>query len=128
MQFIRTVDGDWAKPLTLDDLMAVLIQLPQGTTYQLVCGNTMKGVYSLGTIDTFIDVTGIPELTEIQSQTGSPFILGGNLPISDCIRDMLKDCTVSACDDISCFWLSAAVASSLGSRDSNQHRKERNRK
>ena len=87
MQFIRTVNGDWAKPLTLDDLMAVLIQLPQGTTYQLVCGNTMKGVYSLGTIDTFIDVTGIPELSEI-GQPGNPFILGGNLPISDCIREL----------------------------------------
>ena len=87
IQFIRTVDGDWAKPLNLDDLMAVLMQLPLGTTYQLVCGNTMKGVYSLGVIDTYIDVTGIPELTEV-SQPGDPFVLGGNLPITDCIREL----------------------------------------
>ena len=25
----------------------------------------MKGVYSLGAIDTYIDVTGVPELTEV---------------------------------------------------------------
>lgn len=43
---------------------------------QLVCGNTMKGVYSLGPIDTYIDVTGIPELTEI----GQP----GNCSASTC--------------------------------------------
>ena len=67
--------------------MAVLMQLPLGTTYQLVCGNTMKGVYSLGVIDTYIDVTGIPELTEV-SQPGDPFVLGGNLPITDCIREL----------------------------------------
>ena len=36
MQFIRTVNGDWVKPTDLDDLMAVLAQLPQGTTYQVL--------------------------------------------------------------------------------------------
>ena len=90
---------------------------------QLVCGNTMKGVYSLGTIDSYIDVTGIPELTEVgqsgnysvivhifaisnfakchaslsffvcvitvqHNKIGNPFIIGGNLPITDCIREL----------------------------------------
>ena len=47
----------------------------------------MKGVYSLGPIDTYIDVTGVPELTEV-GQTGSPFILGGSLPLTDSIREL----------------------------------------
>ena len=29
----------------------------------------------------------LPELTEV-GQPGNPFILGGNLPISDCIREL----------------------------------------
>ena len=100
LQFIRTVDGDWAKPLSLDDLMAVLAQLPPGATYQLVCGNTMKGVYPLGAVDTFIDVTGVPELTEVGREPGSPFILGGGLPISDCIRELEGMAAEQACISI----------------------------
>lgn len=67
----------------------------------------MKGVYSLGTIDSYIDVTGIPELTEVgqpgnfsiiehfeciitaqHNKIGNPFTIGGNLPITDCIREL----------------------------------------
>jgi hypothetical protein len=43
MQFVRTVDGDWVKPLTMDDLLAVITQLPPDSSYRLVMGNTAKG-------------------------------------------------------------------------------------
>jgi hypothetical protein len=38
-----TADGDWYMPDNLEDLLAVLNQLPQGTKYRLVAGNTGTG-------------------------------------------------------------------------------------
>ncbi len=43
MQFVDTVDGQWIKPETLDDLLALLDGIERGKTYQLVAGNTGKG-------------------------------------------------------------------------------------
>ncbi len=38
-----TLEGEWYMPETLDQLMAVLNQLPQGAKYRLVAGNTGTG-------------------------------------------------------------------------------------
>ena len=43
MQFVDTVDGEWIKPETLDDLMAVLDSVPDDQRYILIAGNTVKG-------------------------------------------------------------------------------------
>jgi hypothetical protein len=37
---LKTPEGDWYMPNNLDDLLAVLGQLPTGTKYRLVAGNT----------------------------------------------------------------------------------------
>jgi len=37
---LRTPEGDWYMPNNLDDLLAILGQLPTGTKYRLVAGNT----------------------------------------------------------------------------------------
>lgn len=36
---IKTTDGEWYMPTTLEDLLGVLTQLPKGTNYKLVAGN-----------------------------------------------------------------------------------------
>ncbi len=43
MQYVNTVDGEWMKPETLNDLMALLDGIEDGVRYQLVAGNTGKG-------------------------------------------------------------------------------------
>ncbi len=43
MQYIASVDGEWMKPETLDDLLAVLDTIENGIKYQLVAGNSGKG-------------------------------------------------------------------------------------
>jgi hypothetical protein len=36
---MRTTDGEWYMPTTLEDLIGLLNQLPKGTNYKLVAGN-----------------------------------------------------------------------------------------
>ncbi len=44
MQYISTSDGQWIKPETLDDLLALLSGIEDNVRYQLVAGNTGKGI------------------------------------------------------------------------------------
>ncbi len=44
MQFISSADGEWMKPETLDDLLALLAGMENNVRYQLVAGNTGKGI------------------------------------------------------------------------------------
>ena len=41
----KTADGDWLMPQNLEELLAVINQLPQGAKYRLVAGNTGTGNY-----------------------------------------------------------------------------------
>ena len=43
MQYVRSVDGEWMKPETLQDLMALLDGVEDGVRYQLMAGNTSVG-------------------------------------------------------------------------------------
>ncbi len=43
MQYITTEDGDWYKPETLDDLLALLSAVPEGVKHKMVMGNTGEG-------------------------------------------------------------------------------------
>lgn len=45
MQLVRTADGDWVKPASMDELLGVFASMPQGETYRLVAGNTGVGIY-----------------------------------------------------------------------------------
>ena len=42
---IKTTNGTWYIPTSLDDLLKVLNGLPNGTSYRLVHGNTGRGLY-----------------------------------------------------------------------------------
>lgn len=85
MQFVKTADGEWLKPESMNDLMALLSDIGPQTTYRLVAGNTGVGIYnSDGPFDQFIDVTGIPDLTSILPPPG-PFIVGAGVALNDFI-------------------------------------------
>ena len=43
LQYIPTEDGEWFKPETLDDLLALLEAVEEGKTYKIVMGNTSEG-------------------------------------------------------------------------------------
>ena len=43
---IKTINGTWYIPTSLDDLLKVLNDLPNGTSYRLVHGNTGRGLYN----------------------------------------------------------------------------------
>ena len=43
MQLVRTIGGEWTKPNSLDELMALLDDIPQGQKYRIVAGNTGTG-------------------------------------------------------------------------------------
>jgi len=44
MQYVNTVDGEWMKPTSLEDLLAILGDMPSNVRYQIVAGNTGKGI------------------------------------------------------------------------------------
>ena len=43
LQYVRSSDGEWMKPLTMEDLMGLLQSLEPGKKYRLVAGNTGTG-------------------------------------------------------------------------------------
>jgi xanthine dehydrogenase/oxidase len=46
MQFIKLMDGEWIKPKTVEELMALLDNVQPGTKYRLVAGNTGVGKWT----------------------------------------------------------------------------------
>ena len=43
MQLVRTTDGEWVKPSSMEELIGVLSGLGPSNTYRLVAGNTGTG-------------------------------------------------------------------------------------
>ena len=75
-------------PNDLDELLAVLGNLPDGTKYRLVGGNTGTGIFDAdGPYDVFIDVKKVAELKETSK---SPVLeVGGGVVLSDWM-DLMK--------------------------------------
>ncbi len=104
MQYINSTDGEWIKPDTLDDLLAVLDSIESNVRYQLVGGNSGKGMgsyiqktyqcFSLcltfilgvfpndGPYDQYIDITGVTELHEIV-QDDTYLLVGGSVTLTE---------------------------------------------
>eukprot|EP00095_Tigriopus_kingsejongensis_P005797 maker-scaffold88_size394946-snap-gene-2.26 protein:Tk05797 transcript:maker-scaffold88_size394946-snap-gene-2.26-mRNA-1 annotation:"hypothetical protein DAPPUDRAFT_313254" len=82
IQFIRADEGDWIKPHTLEDLLGVLADIQPNEAYRLVAGNTGTGIYDDGPYGTYVDITGIPELSTI---TTNPFNVGGGVALTEMI-------------------------------------------
>ena len=72
-------------PTNWDELMTVLNQLPSGTKYRLVGGNTATGIYDDGPYDVFIDVKKVEELKKTSK---SPLEIGGGVVLNDVIELM----------------------------------------
>lgn len=104
LQFVKSSSGNWIKPETLEDLMAVLDDIKPDETYRLVAGNTgtgkdiferkgqhasktckipFVGVYKAGIHTMLIDVNSVPELATI---TLEPFNIGGGVALTDFIE------------------------------------------
>ena len=60
----------------------MLGQLPEGTKYRLVGGNTATGIYDDGPYDAFIDVKKVNELKKCSK---SPLEIGGGVVLTDVI-------------------------------------------
>lgn len=79
--------GHWYMPESLEELLAVLEHLPEGTKYQLVGGNTGSGIYDDGPYEVFIDVKKVSALKKINK---SPLEFGAGVVLNDVIATMQK--------------------------------------
>ena len=69
----------------MEELLTVLDQLPEGTKYRLVGGNTATGIYDDGPYDAFIDVKKVNELKKCSK---SPLEIGGGVVLNEVIELM----------------------------------------
>lgn len=107
---VTSSDGDWFIPTSLNGLLQTLNQLPQGTTYRLVHGNTGRGdflwkirnfrtiiqyfpgVFDYGTkYGAYISLKNVAELVEY---TKEPLTFGAGMSLSALI-DLFDDVSVN---------------------------------
>ena len=67
-------------PNNLEELLAILTHLPDGTKYRLVGGNTATGIYQDGPYDVYIDVKKVSELTKVSK---APLEVGGGVVLNE---------------------------------------------
>ncbi|KAF7271078.1 hypothetical protein GWI33_016038 [Rhynchophorus ferrugineus] len=74
-------ESQWMKVYNHEDLLSVLSSIGN-KTYQLVAGNTARGVYrEHGLLDVYIDITSVPELTTFKVNQDS-VSFGGNCTLT----------------------------------------------
>ena len=98
---VKTSEGDWMIPTSVNDLVTVLDQLPQGGSYRLVDGNTGRGIYDADTAyETYISLKAVKELVEF---TTDPLVIGAGMSLTsviDLFEEVSSDPNYKYCQTI----------------------------